>query len=430
MATNRNAPATGGTIARVSEAASAAADRAAEARRAIGPVSVKLAEAKRPALNSRQLAERDYARLALADRAREIAMLERDVRRAEAARRRNAEATKRAALAMPVEQLAKWGRAAGEASAAAELEAMASAADAMGISAAELAAELAAERAMLAEAMPAPKRVTEAGQTSFLSAAERAEVAKWTSEALASEAARAGRAALDAIGPRAAAVVVTGRAAERLTLAKVVTAASAERAAARAAKLAERLAEARAKLAEAETKVRAAEATKAVRPIREANREADRVAASVAKLASKHAEAAKLAEASGAGQELKDANGLIAVPVATLELAEAASAAALELPARKDAMPVGYVHSGPVARHIVRPVRDSTGDSAAALADGYRAAMLAAELAEAKRAAKLAAAKRPATGRPKQSEAERAEYKARRAAAARGRRRAAKLRNK
>jgi hypothetical protein len=379
-------------------------------------------------LSWNDLNQRDYSRLELADKAAEVKRIEREIQRAEAARKFRAEAVRHSATLvladMPAsEQAAKAGR---EHKAA---KAMADAAAGIGVSVSELAEAIAVERALVATSGGQSDRpAAEAGQRSELDKAARADVAKWTREALASEAAKAGREALAAIGPRASAVVITKREAAAVAVAEVRPVPNLEAAAKRADVAAARLAEAREALAEAETKVAAAEATKAVRPIREANREADRIAASVAKLA-KRAEAADKALAAAASvASLPAADGLIFVPVAAYPLAEADRASELELPVRPDRMPARFVERGPSAK-VERTASDPTGDSAAALADGYRRTLARAEALAAKLAARTSAeALEQAAAEAR--EAKRTEDKAKRALAARNRRRNAKLANR
>lgn len=429
--------------ARAAATARRAEDDAKRPRVELGEVTVTA-----PRLNSRKLAERDYSRLERAELARHMASMERDARRAEAARRRAAEAANRAVLNMPDGQLAKWAEAAGAGAELAEAQAMAEAAEAMGVTAAELAAELERERLLVAidaaAAVPVAVELAEwpedagaaraarAARAEAAEAARAARAVRFDSAAIAStKAAQAGRAVLAAIGPVASAVVIPDVAAGTVTVAKVVPAKDAARAERAAEAAAKRLAAGRAKLAEAEAAVLAAEATKAARPIRETNKEADRVAAAVAKLAAKLTAAEAAAVAAGAGVAA-DSDGRVSVPVATFKLAEAAAeAAVLELPKRADVMPVGYVESGPSARHTVRPVSDPAGNLAAAVADGQMVTVLeyerrAREHAYNTTAAVPAAPAAIKNGRPAATDDERLEYKARRAMAAKNRRRAAK----
>jgi len=377
--------------------------------------------------------QREMSRIERADFFREVAEIERATRRAEAARKQRVAAVRHSAelVLADMSEAAVMAAAPREAKAA---RAMEEAARDMGVTADELAAAIAVEKSLLESKPKTGHGLTEVGMQAGLGLAGLAAVADWTAAGLQSTAAKVGRDVLRTVGPTAAVVVCTAAEATAVTVAEVhkvpdLTAAEARAEAARTA-----YAKAAAKLAEAETKVKAAEATKAVRPIREANREADRVAAGLAKVAARMARAEAALEAAKAAADVAEAAGLITVPVGTFPAATAArDAADLELPKRTDVMPVGYVHSGPEARHTVKPVSDPTGSTAAGLADGLLITLAELNRRELALEAAAKAAKDSALdkgGRPESTEAERAEYKARRALAAKARRRNAKLRNK
>ncbi|MGZ4659696.1 MAG: hypothetical protein ACXVYB_00285 [Arthrobacter sp.] len=270
--------------------------------------------------------------------------------------------------------------------------------------------------------------VKDAGQYSALSPAELAKVAEWTAAGLASDAARAGRQALEAAGPRAAAVIVTRVGSDTLTVGKVLRAPDlewAEFTAARQARAAEQI---RAKLATAEAAVKAAEATKASRPIKAAEAEANRVAASLAKAEAKAAKSAKLAALAKAAKALT-AEGLYWESVGKLAVSEAAEAGKLELPVRSDVMPARYRDRGPSAKMGVK-LTDNTARLAIANALGATAETEAAAWQALKDSivAKLAAkAEAEATAKAEAIEANRVARRAREAAALRIKRRAAKL---
>lgn len=331
-------------------AAKAAKARAALPKVPLGPVTVK---AKR--LDRAKLAARDYSRLELADRAREEAKLWRAAKLAEEAKadrarwaRMGAEAARRSYSA---EELAEAAAKAGALRELAEADAMATAAAEIGSTPEELAEELATVRLLAEEApdvtfRPAP----EAGQWSGLRAEELAAVREWTRAGLESEAAKAGRAALAAMGPRASGLVITQVQGDYLTLAKVLRAPDPKRARAKAEELAADHAIAEAKLEEAEAKVSAAIAAKARRPIKEAEAEADRIAPAVAKLAAKLAKAEAAAKAAEEAAD-RAAEGWIYEPLTVAKLAEAAAKAEeLALPDRADVMPSRYRDRGPSAK--------------------------------------------------------------------------------
>lgn len=400
------------------------AKAAAEFRRSIGPVELAEVVARPERLSWSRLNDRDYSRLELADYARETRRMERAVRSAEAARKFRVAAVKRSAELV----LADMPRAEVTAKAAKELaesEALAEAARDAGVTPEALAEELASLQLMLETPERPARGAADVGQLSAMSPEALAAVADWTTAGLTSEAAKAGRAALAAIGRTASAVVATSLGGQSVTVSLVRTVPDTARAAEAVQRLTAAYAEAAAKLAEAETKVAAAKAAKASAPIKAAEANADRVAAGVAKLAARlaKAEAAKAMADGIAG--IPEAAGLIAVPLAAATLADVDAFSALEIPERTDRMPARYVERGPSARRTVRPVSDPTGSSAAALADGYRAALAKAEA----RAAKLAAGTSPAAAdasKAEATEAKRVERRARQAAALRVKRRAAK----
>lgn len=265
----------------------------------------------------------------------------------------------------------------------------------------------------------------EAGQHSALSPAELAAVAEWTRAALASPAAVAGRQALEAIGPRADAVIISNASYGTLTVAKVSGVPDVAKAEERAAELAKELAKSRARLAEAEAALKAAEGQRARQPIRAAEAEADRVAAGLAKVAARAAKAEAALEAARTAAARPEAEGRVYVPVAELPLGQAAKAAELALRQRRDAMPARYADRGPSAKTGAK-LTDNTARWAIANVLGATAEaeeQLWAELLEFVRA-ELAA---KAAAKAEAKAAARAADKARRAMSERVRRRAAKL---
>lgn len=405
----------------------AEAARARKARRLAGKVelSAEDATATPKRFSWHDTNRRDYTRLELAELAAETKRMERAAERAErAAAKRVAESRRLAAVIIQElpEQAASMAAAAGESAQLDYARMISEAAAVLGESDAEAAATIAA--AVAYEDAPKPARGSRGnvGYGSTNTPAELAAVADWTAEMLASPAAVAGRAALDAIGPRAAGLVLSNRAADTLTIARSIRVPSLKVAERRAEESADALADATAKLADAEAAVMAARGRKAKRPIDAAEADANRIAAVVPKLAARAELAAKLAATAEAldGLGLVQLEAFLAEPVAELALSKAAEAAAVPLRIRADIMPVPFRHNGPTAK-AARAKSDPTGDSAAALADGYRAELARAEAAAedlaartSGRAAGLAAAA--------ETEARRLAYKERRAEAARARR--------
>lgn len=393
-----------------------------------------------PRLSSRKLAERDYSRLELADMAREFAAMEREVRRNTEAARRAAHLGRLSATAVirttEPRELATMARKAGAsvADAKAASDMLAAAAD-MGMTPEELTEGVAIERALMAEAPSKRDRIkAEAGQRSELSAEARAEVARWTRAMHESEAAQVGRAALDTMGPRIAAVVSSRIDGGHVTVSRVVTVRDMERAASKLASVTSRYAKAVAKVQDMERHAKSL--TGDAR--RDAIRRADQLADTAAKLASKMSAAWDTAVALGVSADLPDADGFIAVPVATFDIADVvAEAWQLDIPERKDRMPRGFIESGPSVNsartvsgrgHVgsaAHGVSDPTGDSAAALADGYRSTVAEIQARETALESRFL----PTMTKAEAQELRRTEYKARRAMAARERRRNAKARN-
>ena len=401
--------------------------------------------------------QREQSRLEAADWARECKRREREIVRREAARKFRKAAVKHSAelVLADMSEAAVMAAAPREAKAA---RAMVQAAADMGMPVAELAEALdmerrlvAAELALAARAVRTElreRRTDKEREAADKARAERAAKVRPTfADMAASEAAEAARQTLRAIGRTAAAVVVTAADSKTVTVAEVHKVPDVAAAEARAEAARNAYAKAADKLAEAETKVKAAEAMKAVRPIREANKEADRIAAGVRKIAFRVERAEAALEAAKEAANVAEAAGLITVPVGTFKAATAAlEAAELELPERADMMPVGYIESGPTATHTVRPVSDPVGLEAAKRADGWldeletamqnEAAREAKMLAEAERLAASQAAAATAAdskgfgGRRKSTEAERAEAKARKNSLQNQRRREAKIRNR
>jgi hypothetical protein len=425
----------------------AAKAKAAAAARAALPKVTKLPEAMPArAETEAELEAKRAARLALAKLAAELARAERADRRAaeRAEQRRNAVVHSAkvvaAELASPAE-LAAAAKAAGPRAIARlkAAEAKAEAAKGMGMTVRELMALEAADQGRDIISRPAP----EAGQSSVLSPAELEYVAEWTKDGLASPAAVAGRAALEAMGPRASALVLTYRFGQRVTVAKVMGIPDVAKAEARVTELAKAASESAERLAETERAEAAAKATKARQPIRVAEANADRVAAGLSRANAKLAKAeAQLSEAKLAAAR-PEAKGKVYLPVATLPLARAAEAAELALRQRRDTMPARYADRGPSAKAAPK-LTDNTFKLA--MAELYKlteaaeqqawqdirlmvlgvleakAAVTAAERAE----AKAALAERQRAAKAAYTEQHRAEL----ALKARQRRRAAKLANK
>jgi hypothetical protein len=303
---------------------------------------------------------------------------------------------------------------------------------------AELAEALETEKLLAAEqSRPLADVRSEVGYAASLTPAEVLERKARAADMLQSPEAIAGREALAAIGPRASAVVTSKPDSFEITVSLVRTVPDLKAAEARIAGLTKPLAEAREALERAEAKVTAARKAKAVRPLKSAEADADRVAAGYAKLA-KRMQAAEAARALALElAAMPNAADLIAVPLATFFYMSAAEAGALEIPDRTDRMPSSFVERGPRVRtsaswsgqttHGGRGtgVTDPTGNSAAALADGYARAVRAAEAAEAKLAASVTRERCEAAATVAR-ENKRTEYKAREAARKREARRAGK----
>jgi len=425
----------------------ARAARAGAARRKIGRVELS-AEDATPA--AKRLGwgtwNSHYTRIELADLAAEAKRLERESKRKAAAEAARIRDLKRLAVMVRTELPEAAAEAAARAGESAQLDyasQLAEAAAVLGGSEAEAAEVIRAAAAYRETDKPARPGVSKAGYGSALTPAELAAVREWTKSGLATPAAEAGRAALAAIGPRAAGVVITNRAADTLTIARSVRVPSAAVGRRRADALAAELAEAQAKLAAAEAASKAAAKRKAKRPADAAEADANRLAAAVGRLARRADLAARLAEAAEAlaGLELAELEPYMADPAASLPLAAAAEAAGVSLRIRADVMPVQYRYTGPnvsAARLVsgrghytmaASGVSDPTGGAAAELADGYRAELAkveAAALALAERTAGESAAAGAIRERNERAEA----YKARRAEAARIRRAEAKMHGK
>jgi hypothetical protein len=415
---------------------------AAEARKAAGPV--ELAEAARVAkpkrLSWNDINNKDYSRLEIADFAAEAKRLER-----EAARRRpdrfKVAAVKRSAQVlladMPAAEVAKQSR---SKKAAEDYAAMAAVATDSGVEVSELAEALETEKLLVADgSKPLADVRSEVGYAAALTPAEVLERKARAADMLQSAEAVAGREALAAIGPRASAVVTSKRDSFEITVSLVRTVPDLKAAEARIAGLSKPLAEAREALELAEKKAAAktlnAEARKA------AEAAADSKAAGVAKLAKRMAAAeaarALAVELTKIPAPGKVAVDLVSVPLATFFYMSAAEAGALEIPDRTDRMPSSFVERGPRVRtsaswsgatnHGGRGsgVSDPTGDSAAALLDGYRKAVAAAEAAEVKLAASITRERCEAAAKLAK-ENNRAEYMAREALRKREARRAGK----
>lgn len=273
----------------------------------------------------------------------------------------------------------------------------------------------------------------EAGAYSLLSPAELAELARFTKTALSQPAAAAGRAALDAMGMTSTGIVTTNVYRQRgsqLAIGQMLSTPKLEAAEARAAELAEQHKTAAARAAAADKAAKLAK-TATVREARAAaEARADKAAEAAGKLAAKLARAEAALEAAKLAEQQPEASraGYFVWPVATLELAEAARAAALPIPHKAGRMPATYAYHGPeakraaarndnTAREAIANVMGQTAEAEAAAAEAI-AELFRQRLAELTAAAAEARAK------------QRSDYKARQAMAARQRRRAAKQRGK
>ena len=429
---------------------SAEALAAAEARKAAGPVELTTkwlgrtfpAEAParpvpNPAKSWELIGRAGYSRLELADMAAEAKRLER-----EANRRRpdtfKAAAVQRSAIVlladMPAAEVAKQSRLR---KAAEDYAAMAEVAAAVGVEVSELAEALETEKLLVADGTkPLRDSSSEVGYAdTTLTPREVLEHKAWAADMLQYPEAVAAREVLAAIGPRASAVVSTNvyMAGSPVTVSLVRTVPDIGAAEARISALTKPLTEAREALAKAEAKVKAAAKLKAVKPLKSAEADADRIAAGVRKLAKRMESAEAARDLALELAAMPNADDLVTVPMATFGIGEAAAeAAALEIPDRADRMPSAFVERGPRVRtsaswsgqtqHGGRGsgVSDPTGDSAAAIVDGYAREVAKVERAEVK------LAKRVEQSREVFKANQRSDYKAREAARKRTARRNAK----
>ena len=377
----------------------------------------------------------EISRLELADFAREAKRLER-----EAARRRpdtfKMAAVQRSAIVlladMPAAEVAKQSRLS---KAAAEYAAMAEVAADLGIEVSELAEALETEKLLVADGTkPLRDSSSEVGYADILTPAEVLERKALAADMLAYPEAVAGREVLAAIGPRASALVSTNvyMAGSPVTVSLVRTVPDIAAAEARISALTKPLTEAREALERAEAKVTAAAKLKASGPLKSAEADADRIAAGVRKLAKRMESAEAARDLALELAAMPNADDLIAVPLETFGLSEVDKAGALEIPDRADRMPSAFVERGPRVRtsaswsgqtqHGGRGsgVSDPTGDSAAAIIDGYAREVAKVERAEVK------LAKRVEQSREVFKANQRSDYKAREAARKRTARRNAK----
>lgn len=368
--------------------ASAEAEAAAEARSAAGIRELSEAdrEARPKRLSWHEINRRDYTRLELAEFAAEAKRLEREAKRRAVPPKFQIEAVRRSAVVL-LQDLSEADRA--KAASAKRLSGaendystLATVAADLGVEVAELDVMLATEKLLVADgSKPLTDVRSEVGYASALTPAEVLEHRESARDFLSSWPAQAGREALEAIGPHASAVVITNLNSDRVTVAHVRTVPDVRAARVRIEALTKPLTEARERLAEAEKKVAAMAKTAAAR--RSAEADADRIAAGVRKLA-KRMELAQAAEALALElAALPIAEDLVMVPLESYSLDDVAEAGALEIPDRTDRMPSAFVERGPRVRtsaswsgdtsHGGRGsgVSDPTGDSAAALADGY-----------------------------------------------------------
>lgn len=427
---------------------SAEALAAAEARKAAGPVELTTkwrgrtfpaeAPAKpvpNPAKAWEGIGRAEYSRLELADMAAEAKRLERE------AKRRRPDTFKMAAVQrsaivlladMPAAEVAKQSR---SKKAAEDYAAMAEVAADLDMEVSDLAEALETEKLLMADGTrPLADTKSEVGYASELTPAEVLERKAYAADMLQYPEAVAGREVLDAIGPRASAVVSTNvyMAGSRVTVSLVRTVPDIKAAEARIAGLSGPLAEAREALERAEAKVTAAAKKKASGPLKSAEADADRIAAGVAKLAKRMQAAEAARDLALELAAMPAAEALISVRLESFKLAEAAEAGALEIPDRADRMPSAFVERGPRVRtsaswsgatsHGGRGsgITDPTGDSAAALADGFARAKREAEAAEVKLAARVDQSREVFKAN------QRSDYKAREAARKRTARRNAK----
>lgn len=349
------------------------------------------------------IAVTDSNRWELASYAAECKRLEREARRNAIPDTFTVKAVRRSAVVLledlSAAELEKAASAARVTGAKSDYDQLAKVAADMGVEVAELDAMIAAEKLLVADgSKPLQDTKAEVGYPSAATPAEVLERAEAAREVLGSGIAEAGREALDAIGPRASAVIVSNMDGREITVKLVRTVPDAGAARIRIEALTKPLAEARERLAAAMAKEDAARAAKAVRPLKSAEADTARIASGVAKI-QKRMDSALAAEALALElAALPSAEGLVTVPLESFHWSEAAEAGALEIPERTDRMPSAFVERGPRVRTSASwsgetavggrgsGVADPTGNSAAALADGY-----ARELAkQEKRAAELA----------------------------------------
>lgn len=362
---------------------------AAEARSAAGvrELTEADAEARPERLSWHKINQRDYSRLELAQFAAEAKRLEREAKRRAIPDAFTIQAVRRSAVVLledlSAAELTKAAGAKRVTSAKSDYDQLAAVARDLGVEVQELDVMLAAEKLLVADgSKPLVDVRSEVGYASTATPAEVLERRETVRDFLRSEIAEAGREALEAIGPRASAVVVTNLNSDYVTVKLVRTVPDVTAARVRIEALTKPLAEARQRLAEAEAKVTAIAKTKAARPLKSAEADADRIAAGVRKLA-KRMEAARAAEALALElAALPIAEDLVSVPLESFHWMQAADAEALEIPERTDRMPSAFVERGPRVRtsaswsgdtsHGGRGsgVSDPTGDKAAAEADG------------------------------------------------------------
>lgn len=444
------AEAAAGAIVRAGTAeAKAKAEAAAKARAELPKSTAALPEAKAPKLAWHTINGREYAaadarefwaeqrRLDMAARAKARA----EARRAELARYSAglvldgmAPVELAEAAAKAARQAAKAGtkaeaRAARQAPAAAETYVeLAARAEALGVTVADvLAAD--AQDALMADTgrYETLGQAPEAGAYSTMAPGSYALFREWTRRQLGSPAARAGRQALDALGPTAQAVISVPWNGDRITVSELAAVPDYETAKARhktakaAAKAARAKAKALAKAADSKAITRA--------KLAKAEAEAGRLAELAAKAEARAIRAKVIKAAAKAAEAIPGhVTGWCTVPVA--KLATEAAAEAGSLPVRRAAgqMPSSYAYKGPSAK-AARAKNDSTAETAIAnvLGQTAEAEAAAAEALAAGIRAKLAELKAAAT---EAREKQRADYKARQAMALRIKRRAAKAANR
>jgi hypothetical protein len=410
----------------------AKAEAEAAARAALPKSTTALPEAKPARLAWHVINGREYA----AAEAREFWAEQRQLdRAARQATRAAAEAARLAAYGpaallhvMPEAELRAKAKAA-RAETAAELYLdVVARADALGVDVAEVLEADAQDALLAAEARDETfGAAPEAGAYSVMSPKSYALFRDWTRAKLASAEAEAGRAALDAMGVTAQAVVTVPFGGHQLTISELAVVPSLETAKARAkaAKRAAKAARAKAKAA-----IKRADAGHLVREhSAKAEAEAGRLAAIAQRAAAKAARAKVVKAAAKAAEEIPGhVTGWCTIPVAKLPMAEAAKAGSLPVRHAVGRMPATYAYRGPSAKaarakadntaaEAIANVMGQTAEAEAAMAEALRLSVLSrmAELAETAKAARLEAA-----------EATRAARRARAAAALRIKRRAAK----